>query len=308
MKRSLHAALPSVDSLLIFEQAARYASFTKAGEQLGLTQSAVSRQVIDLEALLGVKLFSRERQRVALTTAGVEFRELIKPVIQDLRAATLRMQMRALRSNVLNLSVAASFCNLWFIPNLPGYSALEDAAQINVMPHVGAVNFERGSIDAAIVNSTTPPENCESFKLMDIAMSPFASPSLLKRLGANKLEDLERIPAVDLQEQDASWAIYMAATSLKTPLDFVGQHSLYLLTFEVALTGLGVVLLPPEFVPSSGLGALKRLHKLKIPTGRSYYYCWPRLSNKQDAVALLGKWLAQELAAAQKRGSRTAAA
>jgi DNA-binding transcriptional LysR family regulator len=114
MKRSIHAALPSVDSLIVFEQAATTLSFTKAGLHLGLTQSAVSRQVIDLEGLLQVKLFAREKQRLRLTNQGAEFRELVRPIIQDLRAATLRMQMGSVQRNVLNISVAASFCNLWF--------------------------------------------------------------------------------------------------------------------------------------------------------------------------------------------------
>lgn len=305
MKRSLHAALPSIDALIVFEHAAQFLSFTKAGAQLGLTQSAVSRQVIDLEGLLQVQLFARERQRVRLTSAGGEFRELIRPVVQDLRAATLRMQMRSVQSNVLNVSIAASFCNLWFIPNLAGYSAETNAAQVNVMPHVGLVNFELSSIDAAIVNSELPPANCECVKLCGISVAPFAAASLLRRHGVGRLEDFQSIPAIELREIGAWWPRYLAAAELRTPIEFVGSHSLFLLNFEIALAGLGVALLPPEFVPSSGLGTLTRLHPLQMPVERSYYFCWPLQSSKREAVQSLGHWLQRELAEARTRGSRS---
>mgnify|MGYP003585604270 CR=1 FL=1 len=108
MKRSLHAALPSLDTLIVFEHAAAELSFTKAGKHLGLTQSAVSRQILDLEALLGVELFSRQKRAVSLTPAGTEFRELVRPSMQGLQEAVLPMRMRMSPSNVVNISVAAS--------------------------------------------------------------------------------------------------------------------------------------------------------------------------------------------------------
>lgn len=311
MKRSIHAALPSIDSLVIFEHAADGLSFTKAGQRLGLTQSAVSRQVIDLEALLQVKLFARERQRLKLTNQGAEFRELIRPVIQDLRAATLRMQMGGdVQSNVLNISVAASFCNLWFIPNLPAYYSRQGEVRVNVMPHVGSVNFDSTSIDAAIVNAVQPPTNCEWFKLCDVDVAPYAAPSLLRRLGQSSLEGFERIPAVELKEMNGTWPKYLAHVGMgATGIDYVGgNHSLLLLTYEAAAAGLGAALLPPEFVPAGDQrGSLRRLHDKLLHTDRSYYYCWPSASRKLEAVQSLGSWLKREVGAARERGNRTAA-
>ena len=310
MKRSIHAALPSVDSLIVFEQAAATLSFTKAGLLLGLTQSAVSRQVIDLEGLLQVKLFAREKQRLKLTNQGAEFRELVKPIIQDLRAATLRMQMGSVQSNVLNISVAASFCNLWFIPNLPDYYLAEGAPQVNVMPHVGSANFEANSIDAAIVNAVQPPDNADSFKLCDIDVAPYAASKLLERLGVERLAEFERIPAVELKEMNDTWPKYLSHVGLSNlAIDYVGgSHSLLLLTYEAAAAGLGAALLPPEFVPvENQRGSLIRLHGKLLHTERSYYYCWPPASKKLEAVQSLGSWLKREVHAARERGSRTGA-
>ena len=143
MKRSIFRALPSMDSLVIFEQAARHLSFTKAGAALGLTQSAVSRQVIDLEALLNVSLFSRSRRQLQLTDAGQDFALLVKPLLEGIEAAVLKMQLRVAQGNVMNLSVAASFCNMWFIPNLPAYYQACQGPQINVTPGSAASDRTR---------------------------------------------------------------------------------------------------------------------------------------------------------------------
>lgn len=307
MKRSLHAALPSIDSLIVFEQAAQYLSFTRAGEHLGLTQSAVSRQMIDLEALLQVKLFAREKQRLKLTNAGAEFRELTRPVIRDLRAATMRMQMRSVQSNVLNISVAASFCNLWFIPNLPGFYAEHGHAQVNVLPHIGKVDFGSAAVDAAIVNAEAPPENCGFVKLGGIEVAPYASAGLLERIGVASLGEFERIPAVELIEGSGLWQRYLGLAGLpEIAIDYVGSQSLLLLNYEAAVAGLGVALLPPEFVAASGgRAALVRLHETLLQIGRSYYFCWPHASRKPEAVQALGAWLQREVEASRLRGSRT---
>jgi len=303
MKRSLHLALPAIDTLLVFEQAAHYLSFTKAGEHLGLTQSAVSRQIIDLEALLKVELFARDRRKLQLTNAGAEFRELARGVIHDLQAATMRMQLRTAQSDVLNMSVAASFCNLWFIPHLPEYYQQPDAPRVNVTPHVGRVMLERGGVDAAIVNATQPPENCECMELADISVAAYASSELLKSLKARDLQSLKRVPALMLREEEDAWPRYLARARLaQTPIDYRGSNSLVLLNYEAARAGLGVALLPPEFVTRDEQeGRLVRLHKALLATHRSYYFAWPRGHEKEPALRGLGLWIREALKRGRER-------
>ena len=297
MKRSLHAALPAIDSLLVLEQAAQDLSFTKAGERLGLTQSAVSRQIIDLETLLKVKLFVRQGRSLQLTSAGAEFRELARTVVQDLQAATLRMQLRSAQSNVLNMSVAASFCNLWFIPHLPEYYRQPDAPKVNVTPHVGWVPVERSGFDAAIVNAVRPPENCEWIELADIAVAAYGSSALLESLKTRDLQGLKRVPALMLREAEDAWPRYLAEAKLsRLSIDYLGSNSLLLLNYEAVRAGLGIGLLPPEFVSKDEQeGRLVRLHQTILSLGRSYYFIWPRGHEKEAALRKLGEWIRGEL-------------
>ncbi|RIX84716.1 LysR family transcriptional regulator [Acidovorax cavernicola] len=297
MKRSLHLALPSIDSLIVFEQAAHFLSFTKAGQHLGLTQSAVSRQMIDLEALLQVALFTRDKRRVQLTPAGGEFREMVRPIVRDLRSATLRMRFRQAQTGVLNLSVAASFCNLWLIPRLPRYYRDEAAPRVNVTPHVGAVRFGDGQFDAAIVNADRPPPDCESIRLLDIELAPYGATALLAELKAGRLQDLPRIPALDLREGEGAWLTYLSQVGLPhIPVDYVGSNSMLWVNHEAALAGLGIALLPSHFVEREVTqGRLVRLHPATFSIGRSYYYCWPSHQAKSEAVQHLGNWLKDSL-------------
>ncbi|MCZ2499038.1 LysR family transcriptional regulator [Xylophilus sp. Kf1] len=306
MKRSLHSGLPSLDTLLVFQSAAAHLSFTRAGRQVGLTQSAVSRQMLDLEQLLQVTLFSRERRALSLTAAGEEFRELIQPAMQSLQGAVLRMRLRNTQTQAVNISIAASFCNLWFIQNLPRFYASQHGVRVNIVPHVGDVVFQSADLHAAIVNADAPPRGCRSLRLIDIAVAPHASAALLAESRIQRLDQFVKIPALELRERAGTWPRYLAAANLAhLQVDYVGSNSLLLLNYEAAIAGLGVALLPPEFlVPGTDNGGLVCLHDQVVPTGRHYYYCWPESGDASAAVHSLGEWVLQEINAARARRSR----
>src|ERR1043165_8319040 len=88
-------SIPSLDLLQGFEAAARHLSFTKAGEELFLTQSAVSRQIKDLEDQLGVPLFHRRHRALVLTEAGQQFYAAAAQVLTTMRTATSRLRAQS---------------------------------------------------------------------------------------------------------------------------------------------------------------------------------------------------------------------
>src|ERR687884_323172 len=106
--RKTHA-LPPLDLLVGFESAARHLSFTKAGEELFLTQSAVSRQMKELEDQLGVALFERRHRALALTEAGQQFYASAAQVLSTMRAATERLREKAGRKRPLSVTTPSSF-------------------------------------------------------------------------------------------------------------------------------------------------------------------------------------------------------
>ena len=107
--------LPPLNGLKAFEAAARSESFTRAAEELNVTQGAVSHQVKALEDTLGLKLFHRERQRLILTDAGRDYLTVIRDALDRIAVGTERL-MRRQESGVLTVSTSPDFAaNCWSI-------------------------------------------------------------------------------------------------------------------------------------------------------------------------------------------------
>src|SRR5436190_22231721 len=114
--------MPSLDLLTGFEAAARHLSFTKAAEELFLTQSAVSRQIKELEDQLGVPLFHRRHRALVLTDAGQQFYAAAAQVITTMRTATERLRTQSGRKRPLSLTPPHSFAARWLLPRLAGFT------------------------------------------------------------------------------------------------------------------------------------------------------------------------------------------
>ena len=114
--------LPPLNALRSFEAAARYESFTRAAEELYVTQSAISQQVKALEAQLGVKLFNRERQRLKITPAGRDYLAEIRETLDSVGAATERLMQRH-SAGVLTVSTSQDFAAKWLVHRLARFAA-----------------------------------------------------------------------------------------------------------------------------------------------------------------------------------------
>src|SRR5690242_8452944 len=124
--------MPSLDLLQGFEAAARHLSFTKAGEELFLTQSAVSRQMKELEDQLGVALFERRHRALVLTDAGQQFYAAAAQVLTTMRSATERLRSAGGRKRPLAVTTTASFAALWLIPRLAGFTRTHPGVDVRI--------------------------------------------------------------------------------------------------------------------------------------------------------------------------------
>src|SRR5579885_950398 len=115
--------VPSLSALQAFEAAARHLSFTLAAEELNLTQSAISRHIRGLEDRLGVKLFRRAKQRVALSEAGEAYLPEVRVCLDRIEASTKQVLTYRRGAGVLNLATLPTFGTKWLAPRLPGFIA-----------------------------------------------------------------------------------------------------------------------------------------------------------------------------------------
>lgn len=293
MKRAIGRSIPSTDSLIIFDACVRSMNFTKAGHALGLTQSAVSRQILDLEQFLNVALFDRAGRHLTLTAPGKQYWEQITPLLKELEATTIRMQMRHTLQNSLNLSVAASFCNRWLIPKLPQFLELNPKVLVNVTSRVGPIDLSRTQFDAAIINAPSPPPGVLTKLLFTLKLAAFASPKILPKKRKLTAQDVAALPLLHITDLPEAWKIYLRRMGLAdASISDAGHYSLWLLSCEAALAGLGVALLPPELVTEDvKAGRLVRLSPIEIPKISSYWLAWRETEDDSPALQAFRDWL-----------------
>ena len=172
-------ALPALDLLVGFEAAARHLSFTKAGEELFLTQSAVSRQIKELEAQLGVELFQRRHRALALTEAGRAFYATAAQVLSTMRAATERLRSQA-GKRPLSVTTTNSFAALWLIPRLAGFTRTHPGVDVRISAETRVQDLERDGFDLAIRHGPAALAGGNAVRLFGERVFPVCSPRLLK--------------------------------------------------------------------------------------------------------------------------------
>ena len=142
--------IPSLGVLQAFEASARLQSFSRAAEELALTPSAVSHHVAALEDRLGVTLFVRARQRLALTDTGRSYAARIRLHLEQIERDTQEIRVGRDEGYVLHLAVVSTFCTQWLIPRLPQFAALHPRITLNLSVRSEVFAFDESGFDAAI--------------------------------------------------------------------------------------------------------------------------------------------------------------
>jgi LysR family transcriptional regulator, glycine cleavage system transcriptional activator len=145
--------LPRLDLLRSFEASARHLSFTLAAQELFLTQSAVSRQIQNLEEDLGLPLFERRHRALALTPAGVAMLRVVQDCLERLRSATqsLRAQaQRAVQARQVSITSTPGFASLWLIPRLARFTARHPQVEVRLSATLDLEDMDRKGLDLAV--------------------------------------------------------------------------------------------------------------------------------------------------------------
>ena len=183
-------SIPSLDLLQGFEAAARHLSFTKAGEELFLTQSAVSRQIKELEGQLGVELFHRRHRALVLTEAGQQFYAAAAQVLTTMRTATSRLRAQT-GKKTLSVTTTNSFAALWLIPRLAGFTRTHPDVEVKITAETRVQDLERDGLDIAIRHGPASLAGPDAIRLFGERVFPVCSPKLLKKVPLNEPADLK---------------------------------------------------------------------------------------------------------------------
>lgn len=241
------AGLPRLDLLRSFEAAARLLSFTRAADELALTQSAVSKQIQLLESDLGLPLFERRHRALALTEAGEVLQRATVDCIERLRDATARMRQLA-PARQLSITCTAGFASLWLIPRLARFTAEHPQVDVRISATSDWLDLDRAGIDVAV--RFCPLAMGEGPPLFKESVVPMCAPALLQDPARplRRPSDLEQhtLLAVDMPAPMAltvDWepwitAMRLDAVRMKAHLRF----SQYTDAVAAAVAGQGVVI------------------------------------------------------------------
>jgi len=288
---------PSMQALVCFEAAERLGSLTQAARELHLTQGAVSRQLIALEERLHVRLLVRQRSGLVLTPAGSAFLSEIRPLLSRLERAIHDLRSHGGRGGRLRLSVASTFATHWLIPRLPDFTAAHPDVTLDLATRIGAVDFARVDVDAAITFVDAAPWPATGVRLTPLRLSPQALPSLARQLGRGRgapwLDTAPLLVNVSVPGAWAAWAETAGVPAerlsrLRARGERTGpRYDLLSMASNAALAGLGVALLP-DFLNDRRLRALSNV---VWATPGAYYLSYPTQNAELPALSRFKQWL-----------------
>ena len=294
--------LPSLDFLKGFEASGRHLSFTRAAQELFVTQSALSRQVQALEEALGIPLFLRRHRALALTPAGAAFHRDVTAALRALVSAA-ESARGVHRTPGLTLSTTVSFASLWVIPRLPSFRARHPDAEVYVSADDRLIDLGRGDVDVAVryVPDARAPEG--GVRLFGERMLPVVAPSLLRRRGMPlaRPSDLERHVLLHLDDPEGrtpwlEWSVWLAANG-HPGMKAAGslRFKLYDQVIQATVGGQGVALgRVPLIAEHLRDGRLVALFPKRYDSARGYYAVIAPHAAERAAAAAFVEWLRDE--------------
>lgn len=270
--------LPRLDLLRSFEAAARTLSFTRAGQELFLTQSAVSRQIQMIEADLGVPLFERRHRALALTEAGLVLQRAVVDSLERLRDAAARVRASSPLRQVA-ITSTPGFASLWLIPRLARFTADHPQVDVRLSATLDVLDLEKSRIDVAV--RFMPISDGVGTPLFEESVMPVCAPQLLHE-GPHPLRtpaDLvhHTLLALDGYAVNTDWMPWFEAMGLaEQPMKNTLRFSQYADAVGAAVAGQGVVIgrlpLLNELLQSGRLVApFQSAHAGSAASRRCYY-------------------------------------
>ena len=306
--------IPPLQTLLCFDAAARHESYTRAAQELALTQSAVSRQIGSLEAFLGVALFRRTRHGVALTAGGRAYARQIAGRLEAIERDTLDAMTRhdaTGAGGALSLAAVPTFATRWLIPRLPDFARRCPDVVVHIETRTRPFLFNDTEFDAALYAGTRAQvanwPGTRAVRLLDEDVTPICSPELLRRhAGARRKGDdgglsparIATMPLLQQSTRPDGWRQWFDAQGVEAPLARSGpRHELFSMLAVAAAHGLGVALIPTLLIAEElARGELVVACRRPLKGERGYHLVMPERAQEPPALAHFRDWLVETVA------------
>lgn len=268
---------------------------SRASDALHLSQSAVSKQISELEQLTGVLLFERIRKRLVLNAAGVRYEAAIRPLLAQLEAATLELITSGDGGGALHISTLPTFGSKCLIPRLPQFQAAHPQIALHFVPYVQGYDFSRAHLDCSILfgDGHWPGANADYISGHEMVL--ITPPSYQQNISnAQDLCHLTLLHHVSIPQAWTHWARAHDVDRINTlaGLQLDQFHSV----IRAVMAGMGAALVPHCLVRDD-IAAGHVLTPLCIGEGggylsdKGYYLCYPEARGHAQSLTHFRHWL-----------------
>ena len=288
---------PSMSVLIAFEAAARHCSFTKAGEELSLTQSAVSRQVQTLEAQLNVELFKRDGRKIELTSAGALYQHELAAALGRIRSATLQTIAHKSEGATLDLAVLPTFGSKWLLPRMHEFYGRHPNCVVHIHSRIVGTDLTPGATDmnAIICAGDGRWPGYIAHPLVAEKLVLIASPTALPGHAAMQPQDVALQSLLGVVSRPHAWSDWFEKNRLDHHAMRLGpSFELTAHLIQAVAAGIGIALVPRILVQDEiKSGELVALFQ-PMDSGRNYYLVYAsRYQNLPSLIAFRDWLLAQ---------------
>ncbi|REG82653.1 LysR substrate-binding domain-containing protein [Marinomonas pollencensis] len=290
--------IPSSTALKCFEASVRHLSFTRAAQELHLTQSAVSRQIRNLEEFLSRDLFIRLNKRLVLTGTGAAYYKEVVPLLDGMENACLRMLHREDEKTTLTISALPTFASHWLVPQLAEFQRDYPQFQIKVRSLDDAAKIDPESVDIILHYGGDHWPRAVSHQLMQEKVVAVCSSALLAqyqdgRSGTEwQCSDVVNLPLLHSSARINAWPDWMVAQGLESG-SFAGtsfEH--FHMLIEAAKNSMGVAVIPSILAQGSLLnGDLVAPFGDEVATPHEYLLSYPADKADLEQVVTFRDWL-----------------
>lgn len=285
------SALPPLTAVRAFEAVARHLSFTKAAEELGMTQAAVSYQIKILEERVGAPLFLRRPRQIALSEAGARLAPDVSGAFELLRTAFA--QSRGQVDGMLSISSVPTFASHWLAANIGLFQlANQDmAVRVESSPHL--VDFSTEEFDVAIRATSRLQDGLAWHLLLKAEFAPMLSPRLVEEYQVREPSDLLRVPQITPDDPWLFAWLELAGVSVpptpERPFSRLGSQNL---EAAAAIAGRGVAMVTPAFYADDvASGRLVQPFEMTGWDGHGYYLTYPEARRNSPKIRAFRDWI-----------------
>ncbi|VVM87196.1 Glycine cleavage system transcriptional activator [Pseudomonas fluorescens] len=285
--------VPSMTALQCFEAAARHLSFTRAAEELHLTQSAVSKQVAQLEEMLHHHLFLRIRRRLQLTPAGSLYLAEVNKILTQVDMSSRYILTYGEQTEILKVATQPSFGVRWLIPHLKGFGKRYPNIHLDIRNEMEPFSLLQGSADVVFFfgQGTWPGATC--VQLFDEEVVPVCAPELLQGRELSDASALAELVLMQSTSRPEAWHEWFLEQGLHTDNSYHGpRFDTFYMALSAAQAGCGVALVP-RYLAEKELaeGSLVIAWQHAMRSNGAHYLAYAEHAAEVPKVRALVEWI-----------------